>query len=186
VCGTEVELLAWAGSNSVAVERCRHCVRDEFIGGETETRPAAPDVAGTATETARDRDEDDLNSSKEFAEGAIENILATRYERNRVARRACLDHYGAVCRACGLKMGGMYGPLGEGYIHVHHKVPLSTIGREYRLDPIKDLVPVCPNCHAMLHQTTIPLEVEALAEIVRERARAAELGVAAGGAAPRG
>jgi 5-methylcytosine-specific restriction protein A len=31
-------------------------------------------------------------------------------------------------------------------------VPISTIGKEYLLDPVKDLVPVCPNCHAMLHR----------------------------------
>jgi 5-methylcytosine-specific restriction protein A len=46
----------------------------------------------------------------------------------------------------------MYGELGRGFIHIHHVVPISTIGKEYLLDPVKDLVPVCPNCHAMLHR----------------------------------
>ena len=46
----------------------------------------------------------------------------------------------------------MYGELGKGFIHVHHIVPISMIGKEYKIDPIKDLVPVCPNCHAMLHR----------------------------------
>jgi len=149
VCGTEEDLLLWARKNDVTVVRCKDCVRDELIGA------------------AMDRD--DLNATQELVEGAVETILATRYERNREARRDCLAHYGASCRACGLEMGGMYGPRGEGYIHVHHKVPLSTIGREYRLDPLRDLVPVCPNCHAMLHQTEVPLEVQALAEIIRDR-----------------
>ena len=46
----------------------------------------------------------------------------------------------------------MYGEFGQGFIHVHHIVPISKIGKEYKIDPIKDLVPVCPNCHAMLHR----------------------------------
>ena len=46
----------------------------------------------------------------------------------------------------------MYGELGQGFIHVHHIVPISKIGKEYKIDPINDLVPVCPNCHAMLHR----------------------------------
>jgi len=34
---------------------------------------------------------------------------------------------------------------------VHHLVPISKIGKKYRVDPIKDLRPVCPNCHAVIH-----------------------------------
>ena len=30
-------------------------------------------------------------------------------------------------------------------IQVHHLVPLSAIGKKYRVDPIRDLRPVCPN-----------------------------------------
>ena len=180
VCGTEDELFLWALKNGVAVERCGHCVRDQLVGGEPEK--GAPTSADPGTSKGIAADRDDVNSTQEFAEGAIENVLATRYERNREARRVCLAHYGTTCRACDLEMGRMYGPLGEGYIHVHHKVPLSTIGEEYRLDPIKDLVPVCPNCHAILHRTATLLEVEALAEIIHERGRAAEQAEAAGAA----
>jgi 5-methylcytosine-specific restriction protein A len=46
----------------------------------------------------------------------------------------------------------MYGEIGRGFIHVHHVVPISSIGESYKVDPAKDLVPVCPNCHAMLHR----------------------------------
>ena len=45
-----------------------------------------------------------------------------------------------------------YGELGRGFIHVHHLVPISSIGKTYQIDPINDLAPVCPNCHAMLHR----------------------------------
>ena len=57
-----------------------------------------------------------------------------------------------MCSVCGTDFHKMYGELGKGFIHVHHIVPISMIGKEYKLDPIKDLVPVCPNCHAMLHR----------------------------------
>ena len=38
-----------------------------------------------------------------------------------------------------------------GYRVKDHIVPLSEIGEEYVVDPIRDLVPVCPNCHMALH-----------------------------------
>ena len=44
-----------------------------------------------------------------------------------------------------------YGEIGKGFIHIHHKKPLSEINEEYEVDPIQDLIPVCPNCHAMIH-----------------------------------
>jgi len=34
---------------------------------------------------------------------------------------------------------------------VHHIKPISEIGEDYLVDPVRDLVPVCPNCHRMLH-----------------------------------
>lgn len=45
----------------------------------------------------------------------------------------------------------MYGPEFAGFIHVHHLRPLSGIGGGYVVDPVEDLRPVCPNCHAVIH-----------------------------------
>jgi 5-methylcytosine-specific restriction enzyme A len=103
----------------------------------------------------------------------IESLLIDRYERDPEARRACLDHYGYRCQACKKTMSEIYGNLGDAYIHVHHKVPLSDIREEYQVDPIRDLVPVCPNCHAMLHRSRTVLSVEELAEMVLNRRRGA-------------
>lgn len=44
-----------------------------------------------------------------------------------------------------------YGAEFKEIIEVHHIVPVSQIGEAYVVDPIKDLIPVCPNCHAVLH-----------------------------------
>lgn len=86
-----------------------------------------------------------------LSEGKIVELSLTSFERNPAARKSCLEHYGARCRVCDFDFGKTYGELGKGFIHVHHITPLSQIRENYSVDPVKDLIPVCPNCHAMLH-----------------------------------
>ncbi|WP_438319048.1 HNH endonuclease [Sporosarcina sp. FA9] len=74
------------------------------------------------------------------------------YERNPVARRKCIEHYGCSCIICKFNFESTYGNLGKDFIHVRHLQELHTIGEEYEVDPIADLRPVCPNCHYMLHK----------------------------------
>jgi 5-methylcytosine-specific restriction protein A len=50
-----------------------------------------------------------------------------------------------------MSFGNRYGPEMDGFIHVHHLVPLSETRGGYSIDPARHLVPVCPNCHAVLH-----------------------------------
>ena len=88
---------------------------------------------------------------QEMKEGDIKYFDAAKYERNPKARKACLAAHGTACMVCGLDFGKEYGPEFAGKIEVHHIVPLSQIGKEYVVDPVKDLVPVCPNCHTALH-----------------------------------
>lgn len=87
----------------------------------------------------------------QYIEGAVTQITVNAYERNPKARAACIAHWGCACQACGMTFEGRYGPQAAGYIHVHHLRPLAAVGAEYMLDPIQDLVPVCPNCHAVMH-----------------------------------
>jgi 5-methylcytosine-specific restriction protein A len=86
-----------------------------------------------------------------YIEGACRRISVNAYERDHMARTRCIEHYGAECFICGLNFGRVYGPAAEGYIHVHHVRPLSTVAGSYAVDPVADLRPVCPNCHAMIH-----------------------------------
>jgi len=58
---------------------------------------------------------------------------------------------GTACAVCGIDFAKEYGPEFAGKIEVHHIVPISEIGETYVIDPVKDLVPVCPNCHTALH-----------------------------------
>lgn len=105
-------------------------------------------------------------------EGAKIRVEINRYERNPVNRAACISHFGAKCQACGFDFLEKYGVLGNEYIEVHHRVPVSAMGGDYRLDPVKDLVPVCANCHAMLHRSQPPLTVEELRKVIDSQDRA--------------
>ena len=98
----------------------------------------------------------------QYIEGASQKIFVNRYERNLSARECCLSHHGHKCSVCDFDFEKTYGSIGKNYIHVHHIVPLSEIGKEYALDPVKDLVPVCPNCHAIIHRTQPALSINQL------------------------
>lgn len=94
---------------------------------------------------------EELLDPETLTEGVRTQITINAYERNSIARQQCIEHYGTVCVICGFNFGARYGPVAAGLIHVHHTTPLSEIGTEYTVDPIADLRPVCPNCHAVIH-----------------------------------
>jgi hypothetical protein len=97
------------------------------------------------------RPPEEVQEGSAYREGSVQRILVNRYERDPQAREDCIKHYGPTCVVCGFNFGAVYGPLAEGFIHVHHVKSLSEIGEEYVVDPVADLRPVCPNCHAVLH-----------------------------------
>ena len=92
----------------------------------------------------------------EFEEGACSQITVNTYERNPRARAACIKKHGCRCSICGFDFESRYGEYGKGYIQVHHLVPLSTLTEQYVVDPVKDLIPVCANCHAIIHRKRPP------------------------------
>jgi hypothetical protein len=110
----------------------------------------------------------ELLADEEFVEGAVSQILVNRYERNLKAKKACLNEHGHSCKVCKFNFRERYGEIGDGFIHVHHRKPLALRKAEYHLNPSKDLVPVCPNCHAMLHSSDPPLTVNELRDIWRK------------------
>ena len=105
---------------------------------------------------------DEYVEGSSFTEGLRTQVLVNRYERDRRARDECIRHFGTTCSVCDVDMGARYGELGKGFVHVHHLVQLSDIGSEYVVDPRRDLIPICPNCHAMIHRRNPPLEIEEL------------------------
>lgn len=94
---------------------------------------------------------DEIPRQEKLTEGAKKQIVVNAYERSYKARKACIEHYGFRCVVCGFDFAKFYGDEFEGIIHVHHVKPLFEINESYEVDPIKDLRPVCPNCHSALH-----------------------------------
>jgi 5-methylcytosine-specific restriction enzyme A len=111
---------------------------------------------------------DEVAGGVQYPEGATRRVPVNVYERNRSAREECIRHYGPICRICDLDFSKVYGmELGAGFIHVHHLVELSEIGESYKVDPHRDLIPVCANCHAMLHRQSPAMMPEVLRSIVQ-------------------
>ena len=100
-----------------------------------------------------------------YSEGDVRRIEANRSERNPLNRKLCLTAKGYNCVICGFDFERVYGELGHHFIHVHHIKPVSQVGVGYIINPIKDLIPVCPNCHAMLHRSDPPIQPELLKAI---------------------
>lgn len=100
-----------------------------------------------------------------YVEGDVKQQNSVRYERNLLNRKLCLESKGYSCMICGFEFEKVYGKLGHHFIHVHHITPVSKLGSGYIINPMKDLIPVCPNCHAMLHRNDPPLQPEQLKEI---------------------
>ena len=119
--------------------------------------PVESDTARRKLEAARDSVTDsvlpeEIIQPSSLVEGAVRSITVNAYERNPQARRECVHAHGTTCCICGFNFGAVYGKVADGYIHVHHVCPLSEVNGEYVVDPVEDLQPVCPNCHAVLHR----------------------------------
>lgn len=153
------EFLAW-------VDRAYH--------GEAEAPKEQAPVESPAWMLGEDseplRHPEEVSSTETYLEGAVTEVLVNVYERNPKAREACIKHYGTDCQACGLNFEQVYGAFAAGFIHVHHQKPLHAIGASYEVDPINDLIPLCPSCHSVVHLTNPPMSVAELKALLQERA----------------
>ena len=102
-----------------------------------------------------------------FWEGAVNKVWVNKYERNPWARRECIKHYGITCQVCEMDFESRYGELGKDFIHVHHLIQLSSIKEKYEVDPINDLIPVCPNCHSMIHKKNPAYTIAELKKLIQ-------------------
>lgn len=115
---------------------------------------------------------EEVSRTGTHVEGSVRQVLVNRYERSRRAREQCVERHGAACVICGFDFEQHYGQLAAGFIHVHHTRPLAEIAEAYEVDPVADLIPICPNCHAVIHlggENRSPNEVRALLAIRRAR-----------------
>jgi len=93
-----------------------------------------------------------LNEGQIDYEGAKRTILVNKYERSSKARENAVKFHGQNCKVCSINFKDIYGEIGSDFIHIHHLVPIHEIGKDYKINYQTDLIPVCPNCHAMLHR----------------------------------
>lgn len=103
-------------------------------------------------------------------EGLRKSVFVNIYERSADARLKCIQKKGTVCAVCGFDFEETYGELGKGFIHIHHIIPIASIGKSYKINYDTDLIPVCPNCHAMLHRgkNGTPLSIKELKNIIKK------------------
>jgi 5-methylcytosine-specific restriction enzyme A len=112
------------------------------------------------------RSADEIATGEKFCEGAMRRITINAYERDPRARAACISHYGSSCSICGFNFAEVFG-AGTRCIHVHHLRPLAEIRKDYIVDPIADLRPVCPNCHAVIHSQFPALTIDKVKKLRR-------------------
>ncbi len=105
-----------------------------------------------------------------LTEGGSKSTSVTVYERNPIARQQCIAQLWdrIDCHGCGFSFGETYGETAEGYIHVHHLKAISKRGGKNTVDPIKDLRPISPNCHAVIHLQTPPLSILELKRMLKK------------------
>lgn len=141
-------------------DECELTLRDEMVTALEKLGVVAGDFAPL---------QEEMPITKELAEGAAYQVQVNAYERNPIARAKAIAHHGLCCGICGFRFGDVYGQHAEKYIQVHHLIPLSSIKSEYVVDPINDLLPVCANCHAVIHLKSPPYTPDEMKEMLVER-----------------
>jgi hypothetical protein len=127
--------------------------------------PSKPE--GTERSVHPFRYPDEVSDPSGLPEGAVKTVVVNAFERKRSNRQKCITARGVACSVCEMEFGTTFGPIAQGYIHVHHLHPLSDVHDVHQVDPIKDLRPVCPNCHAVLHMGEPLFTIEQVKEMLR-------------------
>lgn len=179
VCSNRPDDLAtWLHARGLSPSLCQHCVTRD-ADNQIRCAPGAKQKMESWLEEAHELLDDleidsqgrllaeELEDARLLVEGAVRSVQVNAYERNPEARRRCIEHYGARCVICGFSFGQFYGSTFEGFIHVHHIRALASIRGAYEVDPIADLRPVCPNCHAVIHSTNPACSIEDVQQKLR-------------------
>lgn len=101
---------------------------------------------------AKDIEAEEVENNESMAEGKVISYYGKRYERDLNNRKRAIEIHGYSCVVCGFNFEAQYGDRGRDFIEVHHVKPLFELDGEKEIDPRTDLVPVCANCHRMIHR----------------------------------
>jgi hypothetical protein len=160
VCSNSLqELLAWANTHGYITKNCKHCDTKNF------PFPLSLSFQENTVHSEQEYKEEfrlaeEIPSGLHYYEGAVQRVVINRYERDSCARKSCIQHYGVDCYVCGFNFSEAYGSHGANIIHVHHLKPISEVGSSYEVNPVADLRPVCPNCHAVIHSRNPAFTIE--------------------------
>jgi len=110
-----------------------------------------------------------IASQDGFQEGGFQEIILEIQKRDSRLRAQAIERYGYSCYICGFNFSKVYGEFGDGYIEVHHLIPLSNAKGE-RINTTDDVCVVCANCHRVLHRNgKEPIPLDVLKNIVEQR-----------------
>lgn len=89
------------------------------------------------------------------------------HQRNPKLRQLCIEAFGSEynCVVCGMNFVERYGEIGKEFIEVHHLNPISETEGEHEVDPATEMVPLCSNCHSMIHRLEDPGDWKKLKEM---------------------
>jgi len=150
-----------------------HVLKDEFLVIEKNPKGSVSTVKNNNVFEISNVDpvifSDEITEPQFYFEGASKQIYVNSYERSSEARLLCIDYFGLDCTVCEFNFFEQFGIIGKEFIHVHHLVPLNQIRELYVVDPIADLRPVCPNCHAMLHKRNPAYTIDELKALINFR-----------------
>ncbi|ANZ28477.1 hypothetical protein A4U64_26655 (plasmid) [Rhodococcus sp. WB1] len=105
-------------------------------------------------------------------EGAVKRRWAAARERDPKLRKQkiaqSMQERGEVsCEVCGFDFAQVYPGHGDGYIEVHHRVPLHVSGEVS--STLDDLILLCANCHRIIHRKKTWLTPDELRQILATR-----------------
>jgi len=115
-----------------------------------------------------------FDEDEEIEEGNVQYSRIKTRTRSAKLRREAIKHFkdseGKIqCSICGFDFEDKYGTLGKGFIEIHHKKPIYTYSdqdqKQMVSEILNNLMPVCPNCHRMIHRMD-KVDEERLKEIV--------------------
>ncbi len=101
-------------------------------------------------------------------EGRLVQTTVNKYERSRKNRSLCISFHGTSCSICSFNFEETYGEKARDYIHVHHVNQVSDMVVESKVDPVRDLIPLCPNCHSVVHLKNPPYTPEEVKKMLRK------------------
>lgn len=122
-----------------------------------------------ASDIGSEEFQDNIEIKEGSLEGGVIDYYGKKHERNPLNRRKAIEYHGTICKICNFDFEDVYGKRGRNYIEIHHIKPLSTLNSEIVIDPRYDLIPVCANCHRIIHRdkdnVLSPDEVKCLIEL---------------------